>query len=224
MSPQLQIERPNVTYLIADELREAIANGRIKAGSRINEVHLSNELNVSRTPLREALMHLSAEGTVKNLPRRGFFIRALTIDEFEDVYSIRAILDPHALRLTGIPQESRLDKLTKLNRELVDAKSVARRIELDNAWHVELLTDCPNRVLIDLIKQFMARTRRYELALLRERRNTAITASEHTRIIVALRKRNLNAACAALRKNMESGREPILKWLKDREAGQLQIR
>jgi DNA-binding GntR family transcriptional regulator len=224
MPLQLQIERPNVAHVIADELREAIVNGRIEAGSRVNEVHLSNQLNVSRTPLREALMHLSAEGAVKNLPRRGFFIRALTIDEFENVYSIRAILNPHALRLTGIPQQSRLEKLTRLNRQLVNAKSTARRIELDNAWHLELLSDCPNRVLIDLIKQFMARTRRYELALLRERRNAEITAFEHMRIIAALRERKLNKACLALRKNLESGREPIIQWLKDREADQFQIR
>jgi DNA-binding GntR family transcriptional regulator len=223
MAPQVQIERPNVAHMIANELREAIVDGRIEAGSRVNEVHLSNQLNVSRTPLREALMHLSAEGAVRNLPRRGFFIRALTIDEFENVYSIRAILDPHALRLAGVPQQSRLDKLTKLNRQLVNAKSTARHIELDNAWHLELLSDCPNRVLVDLIKQFMARTRRYELALLRERRNAEITAFEHTRIIAALRERNLNKACLALRKNMESGREPIIKWLKDREANQFQI-
>jgi DNA-binding GntR family transcriptional regulator len=215
---QTPIERPNVTRLVADALREAIVDGRIRAGSRINEVRLSNKLKVSRTPLREALMHLSAEGTVQTLPRRGFFIRALTIDEFENVYSIRAILDPQALRLTGLPNESRLAKLEKLNRQLVDAKNAAKRIELDNAWHLELLTKCPNQVLVDLIQQFMARTRRYELALLREQRNAEITASEHTRVIAALRDGNLDNACIALRENMESGRAPIISWLKKRES------
>jgi DNA-binding GntR family transcriptional regulator len=217
---QAPIERPNVTHVLADALREAIVDGRIRAGSRINEVRLSSELNVSRTPLREALMHLSAEGTVESLPRRGFFIRGLTIEEFENIYSIRAILDPQALRLTGIPEQQRLDKLEKLNRQLIAAKSAARRIELDNAWHLELLTECPNRVLVDLIRQFMGRTRRYELALLREGRNAEITASEHKRIIAALRDRDLSGACVALRKNMESGRAPIIHWLKDRESAQ----
>jgi DNA-binding GntR family transcriptional regulator len=210
------IDRPNVARVVADQLREAIVDGRIAAGSRINEVRLARTLEVSRTPLREALMHLCAEGTVKSVPRRGFFVRPLSLEEFEDIYVIRAILDPEALKLAGTPDRDRLERLEKLNRKLSKADSAARRIALDNAWHLELVSACRNQVLVDLIRHFMARTRRYEAALLRERSNAQITVAEHKRILAALRADDIDSACTALRQNMESGRQPIIDRLRAR--------
>ena len=218
MRPPTAIERPNITGLITDRLREAIVDGRIRPGSRINEVHLARTLHVSRTPLREALMHIAAEGTVKSIPRRGFFVRPLTVEEFKNLYGVRAILDPEALRLSGVPARERLQRLEALNRKLARAATAARRIELDNRWHLELINGCPNHILIDLIRHFMALTRRYELALLGERSNIQITVSEHKRIMTELRAGKLSSACAALRANMRSGVEPIVRWLKKTEA------
>ncbi|HEX7518497.1 MAG TPA: GntR family transcriptional regulator [Chthoniobacterales bacterium] len=211
------MDRPNVPQVLAAALREAIIDGRLLPGKRINEVHLARELGVSRTPLREALMRLTAEGTVKTIPRRGFFVHSLSVEEFQKVYAIRAILDPEALKLAGIPPASHLDELERLNRKFGKAKGVARRIVLDNAWHLQLLAVCPNDVLLDLIKQFMARTRRYELALLRERSRVQTSVAEHRKIIASLRAGNLTRACAALRQNMQSGQLPIIKQLKARE-------
>lgn len=216
MRLQAAIERPNITHLITDRVREAIVDGRIRPGSRINEVHLARTLHVSRTPLREALMHIVAEGTVKSIPRRGFFVRPLTVKEFEDLYAIRAFLDPEALKLSGIPSRERLQHLEGLNRKLSEVSTAAQRIELDNRWHLELVKTCPNHVLVDLIRHFMALTRRYEQALLREQSNTQITVSEHKRILAQLRAGKLSAACAALRANMQSGVGPIVRWLKKR--------
>jgi DNA-binding GntR family transcriptional regulator len=212
------IDRPNVARVVADALRDAIVDGRMAAGSRVNEVRLAKNLKVSRTPLREALMHLSAEGTVKSIPRRGFFIRSLSVEEFENVYAIRAILDPEALRIAGIPATDRMAELEALNRRLSKAAGAARRIALDNAWHLELVAGCSNRVLIDLIRHFMARTRRYELALLRERRHAEITIGEHKKILAFLRAGKLRGACAALRENMEGGHAAIIEWLEQRNS------
>ena len=208
------IERPNITGLVAERLRADIVDGRIRPGSRINEVHLARTLQVSRTPLREALMHIAAEGTVRNIPRRGFFVQPLTVEEFKNLYGVRAILDPEALRLSGIPTRDRLQRLEALNRKLATAATAARRIELDNRWHLELINGCPNHMLVDLIRHFMALTRRYELALLGEQSNIQISVSEHKRIMAELRAGKLSSACAALRANMRSGIEPIVSWLK----------
>jgi DNA-binding GntR family transcriptional regulator len=207
-------DRPNAPEVVAVALREAIIDGRLLPGKRINEVHLARELGVSRTPLREALMRLTAEGTVKTIPRRGFFVHSLSVAEFQELYAIRAILDPEALKLAGIPSASHLDELESLNRKFGNAKGVTRRIALDNAWHLHLLAACPNDVLRDLIKQFMARTRRYELALLRERSRVENSVAEHGEIIASLRAGNLARACLALRQNMQSGQLPIINQLK----------
>ncbi|MFN2421028.1 MAG: GntR family transcriptional regulator [Gemmatimonadota bacterium] len=187
-------------------------------GERINEVHLSNRLGVSRTPLREALNRLLAEGALISAPRRGYFVRPLTREEFEQVYDIRPILDPEALRLAGVPPPERIDHLASLNRKLAAARDPETAIELDDAWHLELLADCPNRVLIELIENVILRTRRYELALMRETQNVLRASDDHERILEALRNSDLPAACEALKQNMQSGRAPILEWLASREA------
>ena len=76
-------DRSNISTDIANQLREMIFARVLEEGSRINEVHLAASLRVSRTPLREALAALVAEGAAYSIPRRGFFVRELTLKEFE---------------------------------------------------------------------------------------------------------------------------------------------
>jgi DNA-binding GntR family transcriptional regulator len=216
MQKPLIINRPNLNDAVAATLREMIVDGRLHAGERINEVHLADKLGVSRTPLREALIRLVAEGALNNLPRSGFYVRPLSLEEFEQIYPIRAILDPEALRLAGLPDPKRLARLESLNQKVGEAHDPDKVISLDDAWHRELLAGCPNPVLIGLIEQFMQRTRRYELALMRERRNVLRTIHDHEDIFAALRAGDLESACVALRRNMESGRAPIVAWLSER--------
>jgi DNA-binding GntR family transcriptional regulator len=208
--------RANISEEIADTLRELIIDGQLRDGERINEVHLAERLGVSRTPLREALRRLEGEGAVYSVPRIGYFIRPLSIEEFRQIYPMRALLDPEALRLSGIPPQSRLRELAKLNTQIRNATSNKEVLELDDRWHLTLVADCPNGVLIDLIGQFMRRTRRYELALMREGENVRVTTQDHRRVLRALRDGNLRAACAQLKRNMTSGIEPIERWLERR--------
>jgi DNA-binding GntR family transcriptional regulator len=212
------LERPNISESLVVTLRDMIVDGGLAAGERINEVHLAASLGVSRTPLREALGYLVAEGALTVAPRIGYFVCPLTLEEFQQIYPIRGILDPEALRLAGIPSAERLERLESLNQKLIKARGVEKVLLLDDAWHLELLAECPNRILIDLIKQFIRRTRRYEIALMRERRNVRATSNEHEKVLKALRASDLKAACQALRQNMQSGSEPIVAWLKARES------
>jgi DNA-binding GntR family transcriptional regulator len=209
-------DRPNISGALVEELREMIVDGRLPAG-RLNEVSLAARLGVSRTPLREALGRLTAEGAVTSSPRIGFFIRELSSEEFAQIYPIRAILDVEALRLSGIPSTRRITHLENLNRAIRAAANTEKVISLDDQWHLDLLAGCPNPVLIDLIRQFMRRTRRYEIALMRERTNVHAAADNHQKILRALRRRDLPRACEALRENLEGGTQPVLDWLAARE-------
>jgi DNA-binding GntR family transcriptional regulator len=215
---QTALDRPNLSETVATRVRDMIVDGRLAPGERVNEVRLAARLGISRTPLREALSALAAEGALASSPRIGYFIAPLTLEEFDQIYPIRATLDPEALRLAGLPPPDHLERLQDLNRKIRAARDVEKAILLDNHWHLELLARCPNRVLIGLIKQFMGRTHRYEIALLREEQNLRISAAEHNVILAALQSRNLKKACRALRRNMQSGIEPIRSWLKSRAA------
>lgn len=202
---------------LAVAVRNMIVDGRLPAGARINEVHLSRQLGVSRTPLREALARLAQEGALTNQPCRGWFVRPLTLEEFEQIYPIRPLLDPEALRLGGIPSPQRLARLRRLNARMAAERDADRIIALDDEWHLLLIDPCPNRVLIDLIKQFIRRTRRYEIALMREGRNVEVATTVHEQIMDMLERGDLEAACGALRRNLQNGFVPIAVWLAEQE-------
>ncbi len=219
MQPIQPLARANVSEAVASAIRAMIVDGRLADGERINEVRLAEGLGVSRTPLREALSRLAAEGALTSTPNIGFAVRPLTVEEFEQVYDIRPILDPAALGLAGLPSPERLARLEALNRAFAEEAEAEAAITLDDRWHLELIGACPNRVLIEMIEAVALRTRRYELALLREQPNRQRAGDDHDRIMAALRAGALPEACAALKRNMQSGREPIRAWLTARASG-----
>jgi DNA-binding GntR family transcriptional regulator len=212
-----KLAQGNISGAATAALRAMIVDGRLVEGERINEVHLAGKLGVSRTPLREALNRLSAEGALTNVPRIGYFVRPLTLDEFKQIYAIRPLLDPEALRLAGVPDAKKLEQLGKLNESLRKTRSAKASIDIDDAWHLELISDCPNRLLIELIENMIVRTKRYELAHLQESLNVERATGEHAAILAALKAGDLERACLALKKNMESGFAPLAEWLRQRE-------
>ena len=214
-------DRFNLSTDLRDVLRRRIADGDCPPGARINEVHLARDLKVSRTPLREALSQLTAEGLVESRPRRGFFAKALTVDEAEQLYPVRGLLDPEALRLAGLPDARRIDRLRGLNERLAAAAGrPARVIELDNQWHRLLLDGCPNKILLDLIDQLIWKTWRYEYAYMSRDDSVTVASAEHDAILDALDDGNLARACALLRTNMSSALPALVAWLQSQAESQ----
>jgi len=210
------IERLNLGQGLSTALRQLILSGELADNDRINEVHLARNLGVSRTPLREALVGLVPERLVTIKPRHGFFVAALEPGELADLYAMRALLDPHALALGGLPSARQLAALKILNSRLRSAEQASRAVDLDNTWHRTLLDQCPNQLLIQTIEQFIVLTQRYELAYFRETSHVEIAFEEHDALLVALEHGNLENACEALRQNMQSSIEPLLHWLINR--------
>jgi DNA-binding GntR family transcriptional regulator len=217
---QILADRSNLSDSLATEVRDMIVDGRLAGGERVNEVHLAARLGVSRTPLREGLMRLVSEGAVTVVPRLGFFVCPLSAEEVEQIYPMRGILDPAALRVAGLPDKARISRLKALNRRIAKARRPMEVVRLDDRWHFELVESCPNAVLLGLIEQFMWRTRRYELALMGDEVNVAGTVECHEQVIAALEAGDLDLACARLEENMRHGKGPILEWLAARGQGE----
>ena len=98
------IEKPAAATLsgeLAERVRQALLDGLLAPGSRINEVSLSRELAVSRTPLRAALQMLAGEGLLTYTPNRGFTVRAFPLSEIVDAYEMRALAEGLAARLAA---------------------------------------------------------------------------------------------------------------------------
>ena len=216
----IPLARSNLSDDVVDALRNMIVDGTLAAGERINEVHLSQRLGVSRTPLREALARLAREGTLTSVPRIGWFVKPLSLDEFDQLYAMRPLLDPEALRLAGLPPSERIEQLEGLNVQIAAADDADRIIDLDDEFHLLLIGHCPNQILLDLIRDIIRRTRRYEVALMRDRANVAVATENHRAILAALRGRDLEGAVTALRHNLQTGYEPIRTWLEERQGAQ----
>ncbi len=212
------MSRNNLSTEIRTIIREEIICGKLLPQQRLNEVHLAKRLDVSRTPLREALFGLVIEKFVYEIPRRGFFITALSVEELRQLYAIRQILDPNALRLAGIPDEKKIVELELLNEKIAKAKKVEEIINLDDRWHLKLVEGCKNQILLGLIEQHMARTRRYEFAYFSQAGSIGVATSEHILILDALRNRKLSQACKYLKQNMTSAEGPLFDWVREQQA------
>ncbi len=207
------MKRRNLSEELGDVIRKMIFEGSLAAGERINEVHLAERLGVSRTPLRECLAALVVEGALEIEPRKGFFVRALTAQEARAIYSIRAILDPEALLLSGIPSPDQIKEVTKINKALHLATKAEEAIALDDKWHLSLYSNCPNPELLNLIRQYMVKTRRYEFASMRERSSLDSSFSSKREIVEHLKRGELKKACSRLKKSLSSGVIPVIEWL-----------
>ena len=115
-----------------DALREHILRGDFPAGARLGEVELAERLGVSRTPVREALARLAAEGLVEIAPNRGARVASWTVAELESVFDLRAALEPRLTAL-AVPNATPadIDVLDELATEMVRVGSPAPDQDLD---------------------------------------------------------------------------------------------
>ncbi len=131
----------------SDTVRELILHGEFAAGSRLGEAELAERLGVSRTPVREALTRLAAEGLVEIVPNRGARVSSWTVAELDEVFDLRAALEP---RLTALAVPSArpgdVDALDELAREMLRVglpgpdQDLDAVVGLNREFHAHLVT------------------------------------------------------------------------------------
>jgi len=147
---------------VMDRLREAILSGNHEPGRRLNEVHISQELAVSRTPVRAALQALAGEGLLDYAPNRGFTVRAFHLNEIVDAYDIRATLEGVAARFAAERGLSD-DEKAVIERALVDGDKLLKRGSfkagdmsayrgINGNFHDTILAAARNRMLGEMIR------------------------------------------------------------------------
>jgi DNA-binding GntR family transcriptional regulator len=208
---QNKIERVALRDLVHRNVLERILQGHLQPGSRVKDTDLSEELQVSRTPVREALLRLVKEGFLENLVGRGFIVRPLTSQEVRDIYPIIWTLETLALKASGpLPRES-LQSFEKISAEMGAPQSdFIRLIELDKKWHKTLLSGCSNQRLLDMIWDLKAIAFRYEYAFMQNRELVEVSIREHREISKTLFANGHEAAVPLLVKHWESSMHALL--------------
>jgi DNA-binding GntR family transcriptional regulator len=146
---------------VYDHLRLLLNRGELRPGAPLDLDALEARLGVSRTPLRDALLQLEAEGFVAILPRRGVQVRPLTRDDVRHLYEIVGALEGAAL-LAAFPrlgprEAAELRGLNREMREAVEAGDFDRYYERNLAFHGVFLDRCDNERLVRLVRTLKQR-------------------------------------------------------------------
>ncbi|REC61617.1 hypothetical protein DRF65_14265 [Chryseobacterium pennae] len=198
---------------IIKALWQLIIDEKILPDEPMREVHLSEILNISRTPLRDALQQLEWEGIVVSELRKGYRLAKFSEDEIIEIYPLRAKLEPFALELSGIPDQRVLEELIEININILNTKTSKEIVELDERWHLLLISNCPNKRLLKMIKILHRQSQRYEYAYMAMNNTVEKSITQHDNIITCLQNGQLQKAAELLAKNNLVGVDTLINWL-----------
>lgn len=202
---------------VADHLGKAIAEGRLKPGERLIEVQLCEEFGVSRTPLREALRVLAAEGLVELSSRRGARVAELSRQSVGDVFAVRTALEGLAATLAAaqITREeiTRLEELNAEMRAAVTGGEPARFFTLNTEFHRLIAYASGNTYLETLLATAAARSFRPLLLWGSGASHLLDSSDDHARIAKALRQGDADEARARMERHIAKGQEEALRLL-----------
>ncbi len=203
-------------------LRSAIITRRLAPGSHLVEMELAKKLNVSRGPVRDALIRLEQEGLVVHHPYRGKFVAELSVNYIREIYSLRLLLENFALELAierfQTEQFERLQELLDLMMVELAAGHFEEFADVDIEFHRQLVALTEHKALLQMwetltnvIHAFIAINASGQPMLAR-------TISEgHTAILRALAERDLAAAKEALRVHLMTAEANILQMMEQEQ-------
>ena len=210
----------NLTALAYSSIKQYILEGRLDENARLTEEFLSNRLGISKSPIREALNRLEAEGLIRIEARRGAYLPTFSMKEIDELYDLREALEAHAARTAKVTPAllSELKQSIRLLRKHLEANDKARYIEEDVRFHTALVNAAGNDLLS---KEFESVQNRIWLC----RRNTYDLSSsgapdQHEAIVGGLQG-DRTAAQRAMSEHIRHVRQKLMAFLSSRERAKL---
>ncbi|WP_309681091.1 GntR family transcriptional regulator [Polaromonas sp.] len=198
---------------VADTLREQIFAGQLAPGSFLDELTLCERLEISRTPLREALKVLTAEGLLRHEPRRGCFVNEVTEQDLDDIFPVIALLEGRcAYEAARHASDADLAALTTLHERLASHAQAGRVTDYyaaNLAIHEAIILLADNRWLAQVIADLRKILKLARLQSLQAPGRLAQSLSEHMTVFAALKSRDSEGAEAAMRTHLTRQREAL---------------
>ncbi len=206
----------NLTALAYASIKDHILTGQLNEDSRLTEDSLARQLGISKSPIREALNRLEAEGLIRIEPRRGAYITAFSPQDVEDIYDLREALEVHAVRRAKITPELLADLRQGLKRMRKHLKADEKTafIREDMEFHAELARASGNARLTKEMENIqnqllLLRRKTYELS-----RTTA--PDYHEAILDALEQGDRAKAENIMREHIGDVRHALVESLRSR--------
>lgn len=207
--------RTNLRDYVAGYLRELIFSGQLQPGDKIDQDEVAKELELSKLPVREALIQLGEEGLLNNIARRGSFVAALTPTDIRDHYRIYALVSGIAAeRAAGNLNDEELDTLTRILDELESTQDEVQQEQLNYEFH-RRINRAADSIRLHSAIQTLSRTMPsgfYEYAT----GWSDLAAEQHRRVMRALQKRDAEAAGAAMVEHLTAGADYAVDLLQSR--------
>lgn len=217
--------RGSTTDAVTDALREAILDGVLPQATWLREDELSRELQVSRTPIREALRRLSDEGLTSRAANRGTLVSSMSLEDVLAVYVVRERLEGLAARIAATRRpEGLIQELTALHRrmsQLADAGEVAGLVELNLQFHRLIRQGSGNAYLQRFLTQVEHAVRRFGRSTYQVPGRARETLAEHRAIIEAIAAGDPDAAEERAMQHMRSARDVRVRQMLDESASRL---
>jgi DNA-binding GntR family transcriptional regulator len=212
------IPRQSLTSAVADKLRDQIIRGEIPEGAQLRQDAIATQFQVSRIPVREALRQLDAEGLIAIVPNRGAVVPALSPNDIEELFSIRALLEPEVLKLS-IPHLTK-DDYSEADAVLRKYVNELRRDDHVSAWgrlnwqfHSILYSRANQPRFMAIIRNVNNNGERYTRLQLYLTHGMKRANEEHHQILEFCRQRDIVQACKLLREHIQYAGESLKQAL-----------
>lgn len=217
---KIQVHRP-LREEVYDALRRAIVQGELSPGNRMVETELAARLGISRTPIREALRKLEAEGFLSKGSGSSLVVSEMSLEEVEETFRIRAVLEGFAARLAaeratpgGI---AKLEEILKRTEALVDGQAPERLLNWNTRFHDGLNALSGSAQLQQLLQAIHDKIVRYRRITLEVGPARKQWLQEHWAILRAIRDRDPERAERLMAQHVHRKKETILAHLKASE-------
>lgn len=205
---------------VAEALRDRIVKGEIAPGTRLVERHLSADLGVSRTPIREALKLLQADGLVEISLHRGAQVTTYTPEEALHLFDIIAVIEALAAECVAERREAKvLDGLEALHGEMIGryaARDLSAYFDANSAIHAAIVAGAGNPILSASHGKIMRRAERGRFLAIMDADRWAEAVGEHERAMAAFRNSDAALASSIWRRHLTRSGETVATVLRNR--------
>ncbi len=197
-----------------ERIRHDIIVCVLPPGAAISESQLGVQYRLGKAPIRSALQRLAHEGLVRAQPRRGYIVSPVTLQDIEDIFELRLLLEPQAARLAaGKVDASRLkllDDVCRAGYQPGDVASTRRFLEANSSFHVAIAQATGNQRLAHAIESLLDEMTRLLHMGLTSRNRSSEMQHEHGALVKALRRGDGATAEQICREQIEASREMVL--------------
>lgn len=207
---------PTKSDEIVQILEEQIIRCELEPGSSLFEIELSDRFNVSRTPVREALLKLERRGLLRSVPYKGFAVNPVSLKDLFDLYELRLVLETHNAQVAAHKLDSEtaaeIDSLLARTYDGRDPDSQQEFVRDDHDFHLKLAELTNNERIKSTLTQVLKHLRRvYYLGV--KSHTDKISHSEHREIIAAIKDRNESKAKSLMEDHITVSRQRALSSL-----------